>query len=168
MIRTLSSFLLLSTLVAIFIASCKPVRDPCLEPKIVNLRAGVYRHADTGTAIIDSALTTPLLIAIDAPLTPNAFVYTTKTSKLSFTLNGNADSTMWQIQPDSSVSAPRDTLTFYYNHQLQFLSNACGYTYFYFLNRLSTTRHAIDSVFIANQAVTSAANVEHVKIYYRH
>lgn len=168
MTKPFASFLVIAALAAIFIASCKPVRDPCLEPKIVNLRAGVYRHADTGTAIIDSALTTPILVALDAPLTPNAFIYTTRTSKLLFTLNGNSDSTRWIIQPDSTVTAPRDTLTFYYAHQLQFLSNACGYTYFYFLNSLSTTRHAIDSVFITNQAVTSTANVEHVKIYYRH
>lgn len=148
------------------LCACKRERDPCLQPRVVSLRAGAYHHADTGTAVSDTLLGKPYLVALDATAASNTFIYTGKTSKLTFNLSESADSTRWIVRPDSANAALQDTLTFRYGRQLNFLSNSCGYAYFYFLNEVAATHHALDSVIISTASVTSTANVEHIKIYY--
>lgn len=156
--------LLVLSFVAVF--SCKKEeRDPCLQPRTILLRAHAYHHADTGTRVLDTLLPNPVL----KPLTNGAVQYyfggVKRISQLSFLLSNLADSSTWVIQPDSATGL-EDTLTFYYQRQLHFLSNACGYTNFYNLQRVIATRHALDSVIMAHSDVTTDANVEHLKLYY--
>src|SRR4051812_6872619 len=116
------------TLIALcFIAaySCKTEeRDPCLQPRTTVLRAHSYHHADTGSAVSDTLLPNPIL----RPLTGGTIIYyyggVKRVSNFSLSLSNVVDSCTWVIQPDSAV-ALRDTITFYYNRQLRFLSNAC-------------------------------------------
>ena len=52
-------------LLALCVMACQQERDLCLEPKIVNVRIGTYRIADSSTATIDSLLPNANLIAVD-------------------------------------------------------------------------------------------------------
>ena len=159
-------FLLIIACTLLVAASCsKEERDPCLQPRTTVLRAHTYRRADTGAGILDTLLPNPLL----RPLTGQAVQYifggVKKLRTFTFSLSDLADSSRWVLRPDSAF-AVEDTLTFYYQRQLRFLSNACGYTNFYNLTGVTTTKHAIDSAIMARPDITTDANVENLRIYY--
>ena len=59
-----------------------------------------------------------------------------------------------------------DTLVFYYTRSLHFVSVACGYTYYYNLNKITATYHDLDSVAIKDPSINDNATIEHVKLYY--
>lgn len=150
--------------------SCKQERAVCFEPVNATLRMGAYQgiEVDTGIVVTDSSLPKALIIALD---TPKVQIYAPdRASKFGLLLSPHADSTRFIIMADSaqiSIPALYDTVTFYYQRRLEFLSVACGYTYFFTLgDRVRTTNNYIDSVQVVNSNVTNAANVEHVKIFF--
>lgn len=152
------------------IASCKKdeaERDPCLQPKTIVMQARTMRRAsDTTTAVIDTLLRFPLARPLTDP--PSRVIYNLgqRTQNISLSLSQVADSCRWALQPDSAAGTLTDTLTFYYTRQTRFLSNACGYTTFFNLERIRTTTHAIDSVILQNAAVSTDVNVVNFRIYY--
>jgi hypothetical protein len=164
---------LLVLLACIGMAACKSERDPCLEPKNVTVNLHFYqRLSDTGTVFADTLLPNMMLNPLDGPA-----VYTLEGVKgvaaYSIRLSPLADSCRWYLQPDSAQLGKRDTLTFHYERRLHFISNACGYTYYYKLNTvlasprsLADTIHSIDSVVINARDVEADASMEHVKIYF--
>jgi hypothetical protein len=149
--------------------ACDTERDPCLEPVTVALTMHTYRSADTGTSTLDTLFANALF----APLDSNKIVYQAKAIPVyRVTLSPVADSCRWYLQPDSAQVGKRDTLVFFYRRNLQFLSNACGYTYYYTVDSIrSTIRafadtvHALDSVRLANGSINGKADVTHVKLY---
>lgn len=151
-------------LILIVFAACSSVdRDPCLLPKTTSMRVGAYQ-VDTSGSVIDSVLPSPLWVA----LTPDSLIGAlyTNSSEFYLLLSSVDDSCSYVLQPDTSI-ATVDTITFYYDRQLQFLSNACGYTYYFNLKSISTTFHNIDSVKLNNTEVNSDANTaEHVQIFF--
>lgn len=161
-------WLLLSALayLAFFTQSCsKDERDPCLQPLTTVVRARTLHRADTGSATPDTLLPNPQL----RPLTGQAVQYyfggVKRIAAFSFALSNIADSSRWVLRPDSAI-AVEDTITFYYQRQLRFLSNSCGYTNFYNLLRIATTIHAIDSIVLVRPDVTTDANVTNLRIFY--
>jgi hypothetical protein len=153
-------------LLALAAWSCKKeTRDPCEQPRTTVVRVHTYRHADTGTAVIDTLLPNPILVPLTGGTTLYYYGGVKRISTFALTLSNVADSSRWMIWPDSANST-RDTVTIYYSRQPRFLSNACGYTNFYNLQRVVTTQHALDSIIIARGDVTTDANVEHLKFYY--
>jgi hypothetical protein len=150
----------------LFGQSCsKEERDPCLQPRTTVLRARTVRRADTGSATPDTLLPNPQLRPINPGRDQYIFGGVRRLSIFTFSLSNIADSSIWVLRPDSAV-AIEDTLTFYYQRQLRFLSNACGYTNFYNLQRVTTTRHAIDSARVMRPDITTDANVENLRIFY--
>lgn len=160
-------FIGLTVLLFVGIISCtKDQRDPCLQPRTTVLIAHCVRHLDTGVTLVDTALPNPILHPITSQ--PNQYFYggVPRLINLSFSLSNVSDISHWTLQPDSAI-AIKDTLSFYYQRQLHFLSNACGYTYFYHLDSVSTTRNAIDSVRLEAADITNNANVENVKLIFK-
>ena len=146
--------------------SCtKEDRDPCLQPRTTVVRAHAYRHADTGRAILDTLLPYPTLLPLSGQSKQYLFGGLKRISKFTLSLSNLADSSTWVIRPDSAV-ALEDTLTIYYERQLRFLSNSCGYTNYYNLDSIHYSRHALDSASINHRDVTNDANVEHLKLFY--
>jgi len=161
-------FLLLLVICSVAWMACEQERDPCLQPRTVSMRM-VFNKAvetDTGIAVSDSALPNAMIGVLDSPF---ALAYAAKNLKeLSFTLSPLADSTSIFIRPDSARTTrfDLDTVTFFYQRRLAFISTACGYTYHYFLTGLRNTAYNIDSVAVLSNDVTNNVNVQHVKVYY--
>ncbi len=146
--------------------SCtKEEREPCLQPRTTVLRAHTVRRADTGSALKDTLLPNPQLLPLNGGSVQYVFGGIKRLRNFTFSLSNVADSSRWVLRPDSAV-AVQDTLTFYYQRQLRFLSNACGYTNFYNLQRVTTTRHAINEAIIVRPDITTDANVENLRIIY--
>ncbi len=138
-------------------------REPCLQPQVMVLKAVTRRRADTGTATLDTLLPFPLARPLSG--LPKQYVYVPgRTSSFSWPLSQVADSCRWSLQPDSTGLL--DTLTFYYDRQLRFLSNACGYATFYDIRRVTTTNNAIDSVILMERSVTNDVSPVNLRIYY--
>jgi hypothetical protein len=83
----------------------------------------------------------------------------------ALSLSPVVDTAQWLFKTDTASSIIFDTMTFHYARTLQFLSNACGYTYFYHLNYVTTTHHIIDSTHITNSSVTNNVNTKHLQVY---
>lgn len=154
--------LLLAVLSSLTWAACKESVTPaCQEPTTASLFMHCYHYAvDTSTVATDTVLPYARLASLGAPVRYTQYV--AGSSVYSISLSPFADSCQWAIIADSTklVTGAEvfDTLTFRYQRQLNFLSNACGYTYFYTLDTVNTTRHNIDSVIITNTSVTLNAN----------
>ncbi len=107
----------------------------------------------------------PAAILVPLTNTPLKGTLYAKSSIFTLSLSPQADSTFWFFAADSAAGSPFDTLLFRYNRQLQFVSNACGYTYYFGLKGVQSTHHIIDSVSITNASVTNNANVTHLQVY---
>lgn len=162
----LSYSIIIALAAAACLCSCTQDRDPCLEPTTALMHIGCYRIADTGTAALDTLLPNVNLYA-DSNGYHKYWYYGLKSvSKLSLLLSSTTDSNTWFLQPDSATNI-LDTLQFRYTRSLQFLSNGCGYTYFFNLTDVTSTHHLIDSIQITNREVNLNANAtEHLKIYF--
>lgn len=170
--------LLLIAVVAVLMGSCTQERQPCVEPRTVSLRLGTYQTIvfDSATVhtrqIVDTILPAPVLQQIDTEAkTILYYGAISQGNKFALLLSSVSDSCKWRILedtsrgPNSSNPLPYDTLTFFYDRKLTFLSNACGYSYYYNLKKVNTTYHNVDSVIISNAGITNNVNVEHLKVY---
>jgi len=165
--RSITALLLLFSVAWV---ACTQTRQPCAQPKTVYVNAACYHViADTGNVAIvaDTLLPNPLIGVIDTAGKGALFYYGQRNIfQFSMFLNPNSDTCRWFVNTDSTFTSKSfDTLTFVYQSKLQFLSNACGYTYYYNLLGVSTTHNNIDSIILENTNVTSNVNVEHLKIY---
>ena len=148
--------------------SCTQERSPCLTPKIASLiMETIHFPKDTSTVFVDTAIPAAVLAAL--PPRKDSLGLVVYPQQSTFTISLSPDSTVckWIFSTDSLYN-PFDTLTFYYERHLQFLSNACGYTYFYGLDSVHTTHQIIDSVHILNTSVTNNVNTKHLQIYIHH
>jgi hypothetical protein len=183
-------FAILIVTLCLAVCACTQQRQACVEPILVSLRFSVLStHTITDSAVFppkstrvsfDTVLPKAFLIPLDPAVKNETFTfYFGYTSQFSLLLDPNKDTCRWYLSQDS-LGTPIDTISFFYTRKLQFLSNACGYTYYYNLtgipttpnlknnlvqNALDTLHHRIDSIIIENAGVTNNVNLEHLKIF---
>ena len=155
-------------------AACTQQRQPCLTPKIATLIIeSIHLKTDTSTIPVDTLIPAAVFI----PIVPGRDTeqVTTYPAQALFSISLSPDSTVcrWAFSTDSLKNVGLyipDTLTFFYKRKLQFLSNACGYTYFYSLDSVHTnaSHTIIDSLHILNSSVTNNVNTKHVQIFIHH
>lgn len=161
-VKASKKYFLSAFLFSFLLFACNQERDPCLQPTTVSCRIRTIRPL-TDSTVADTLLKNPLWVAIDSL---NGIQYPAGTAYFSLLMSPITDSCRYSLQPDTA-SIVKDTLTFYYKRKLQFLSNACGYTYYFSLLNINTTNHLIDSVKINNADVNGNVNSpEHVQIYF--
>ena len=166
--------------------ACNQERQPCLTPTTASFNIEfIHLTTDTSTAAVDTSLPSAAFV----PLSPigNKYIYFyPQQATFTLSLSAETDSCKWAFVPDSanrslqpdgtlsqwmslmfqdSLISQADTLTFFYQRNLTFLSNACGYTYFYTLDSAHSTSHNVDSVKISNTSVTNNVNTTQLKIY---
>jgi len=152
-------------LCSIIWAACTQQRQPCLTPKIATLNMHcLHKAADTATVFADTALPNTLFAAYSDSGT-QYLIYRGQASDFTISLSSAADSCKWGITTDTTRNSGFDTLTFFYKRKLQFISNACGYAYFYNLDSVHTTGKTIDSVRILNANVNNNVKTKHLQIY---
>src|SRR6185312_482741 len=138
--RTKYSLFIFIALCGILWAACKQQRQPCLTPKTVNLSVEtMHLPTDTSTVFFDTILPTALFTAF----TKNGFqpfISRQQQFQFSLTLSPDTEFCQWAFTIDT-LGTIVDTLSFYYQRDRQFLSNACGYTYFYTLDSITSKGH---------------------------
>ena len=144
--------------------ACTQTRDPCLTPKIASFNVEtMHLLTDTSTVFADTALPAAVFIPL-ARVDSNAGTIFPQQSDFTISLSPDSNVCRWQFTTDSFAFA-LDTLTFYYQRNQQFISNACGFTYFYTLDSVHTTKHNIDSAHITNTSVTNNVNTKQLQIF---
>ncbi|RQO31305.1 hypothetical protein DBR32_04905 [Taibaiella sp. KBW10] len=88
-----------------------------------------------------------------------------KATQMAVMFNPEKPVITYRFQPDSTVNQ-YDTIRLYYKPSYHFISNACGYTYYYKLDSVRTTKHLLDSAFVNVADVTQSAQDKHVKLYF--
>ncbi len=142
--------------------ACSQQRLPCLNPVTASLIVNtVHMKTDTSSAPVDSSL-------------PKAAFYPLSTEKNDtsryqpsslFTLTLSPDTSFCQWIYSADATQPFDTLSFFYRRRLEFISNACGFTYYFDLDSVRTTHWHTDSVDILNTSVNDNVNTKHLQIY---
>jgi predicted nucleic-acid-binding Zn-ribbon protein len=150
-------------------AACTQTRTQCFTPTIASLNlVCMHLTTDTGTIFSDTALPAAFWVAFTNS-GPKATLYSTQNSNFTISLSSDNDTCKWGLTTDTTISTINktniDTLTFIYKQHLQFISNACGYAYFYNLDTVITTHKIIDSVLITNPSVTNNVNTTQLQIY---
>lgn len=153
---------------------CKQQRTPCLTSKAAPLTLETMHITYAGdTAFVDTALATAVFVAL-TNTRDTGLEYLQQQSVFNISLSPDTNYCRWLFTSDTSAGNRNfDTLTFFYRRDLQFLSNACGYTYFYSLDSVHVTHYSlltpqfvIDSVSISNASVTNNANTtKNLRIY---
>lgn len=162
MIRNKKYFLFILLISGFGWMACTQVRDPCLTPKIASLILDTqHLRLPTDSAFVDTALPAAVFIALSTARYDT--VRFPQQSNFSISLSPDSNICQWSFTTDTFLTTP-DTLTFYYERKLQFLSNACGYTYFYSIDSVHTTKNNIDSVRILNSSVTNNVNTKQLQI----
>src|SRR5690606_18644482 len=81
-------------------------------------------------------------------------------------LNPDASFIQYLVVHDTASMNVNDTLTIYYTPQVHFISNSCGYTYFYQIDSLQTATNLFDSTSLVDRAVTTKGNVRNILLYF--
>lgn len=163
MTRAVYSSLLIIFLCAMGWLSCTQQRQPCLTPRFATLSLRTIHFTnDTVTTPVDTAIPA----AVFSPVTGFSQVYKIYPQQSGFTVSLSPDTTFcqWSFTTDS-FKHDSDVISFYYRRHLQFISNACGFTYFFDLDSVRSTHSIIDSIRILNTSVTNNVNTQHLQVY---
>lgn len=87
-------------------------------------------------------------------------------STMPFSLDPDLETIQYIVTPDANEPDSTDTLTVNYQSELHFISNDCGFTYYYDLVSASITKHHFDSVAITENEVTIEGNKRHIRLYF--
>lgn len=163
MTKVLPFCTLLLGIICMGLFACTEARLPCDTPKIASLNIlTVHYPTDTATTVVDTALPA----AVFSSVTDHGVVQILFPQQANFTISLSplSDTCRYYFTTDSAHQRV-DTLDFYYQRSLDFISNACGFTYFYSLDSVHTSHLNIDTVRILNSSVTNNANITQLQIY---
>lgn len=65
----------------------------------------------------------------------------------------------------TNINSVSDTITVWYSAYIHLISKDCGYTYYFSLDSLHTTKNIIDKITITNNSITTLLG-ENIRIYY--
>ena len=174
------ALIIFCSLIGIGLYSCETDGPECYEPINVSLKSAFVRRDSFSTTIgtdtsirdttyivaEDTFLIAPRFTAIDM----GTIIYqvtgsnTNATNILGVALDPARDSMRFQIQTDT-LSTLIDTITFFYQTSLFFISNNCGYTNYFDLDSMRITRNIFDSAKISNANVTKDGSNKNVLLY---
>lgn len=160
--RQASQFFVLLFLLGLY--SC--TKDTiCLTPKVVGLRGGFYYEDSIGvykdTLLINSNLYFGSAL--------NYFQNLKQSAKFNLSLAQNTDAVTFYFQSDSTSTDPEtiDSLLVTYIRDPHFISSACGYETFFYIQNINYSTNIIDTVIVTNADVNNDVNKEHIKIVIR-
>lgn len=174
------ALLYICAITAISIAGCESDEPQCYEPQQVTANIRFEIDKDT-TVVIDSSnpnvppipkdtiyiRDTALNFPIATSLVGGTKDYSTQSDRYNLYLFLNPDTNFisYKIQVDSAMTDNMlDTLTLYYRPSLHFISNACGYTYYYAIDSVHCSKHVFDTAYVSEQSVTSEASKVNVHL----
>lgn len=149
-------------LFAFILPGCTQQRQPCLDPvRASMILQSVHFKTDTSTKTVDTSL--PSAVFYPVSLQKNDTTRFSAGSSFILSLSPDTGFCQWLFSPVRGGTL--DTLSFFYKRKLEFLSNACGFTYFYSLDSVRSTHKNVDSATILNATVNNNINTKHVQVF---
>lgn len=142
------------TSVIMLIISCSP--ESCFEDTEATVKASMYEN--TADKII-----APDSITLYGSDLNSDTIYNKKTNvvKVLFPLNPATESCSFIIR----INGITDTITFEYTSYPHLISKACGYTYYFTIQKPKTTSNIIKKVTVTKNTITTM-NEENIRLYY--
>ena len=142
------------TSIIMIIISCSP--DSCFEDTEAAVKASMYENTADKLIAPDS-------ITLYGSDSGSDTIYNKKTNldKVLFPLNPVAESCSFIIR----INGITDTITFEYTSYPHLISKACGYTYYFTIQKPETTSNIIKKVTVTKNTITTM-NEENIRIYY--
>ncbi len=169
---------LLGIAIIALVISCETTQE-CYQPTTVTVKAAfVVKNTYDSLIVTDtSARDTTIISHYDtfmaAPYFQSLGLDSTVgilgakgTSLMPLPLNPDAGNIRYLVVPDTADFSVIDTLTIFYTPQVHFISNSCGYTYYYNIDSVHNATALFDSVALANREVTTLGNVRHILLYF--
>ena len=163
-------------------ASCETKGPECYQPITVNLSNGfivtdsvrVYyyippdstRNDSIGFVYHDSIMAFSEMKVLDKDTLFRLIGTEAPNNVMSISLDPSTDSIRYTFRADTASSV-FDTITYYYTSTIHFVSNSCGYNYYYTLNNVKSTGNMLDSIALINNQVTNDASVRNVQFYFK-
>lgn len=157
---------------------CEKNGQECMEPTSVLARVSfITKNKILVDSLIDSILvsvpsfrygdtTFKSPVAYTIQKAQNVIVYgNIQNSFIGLPLDPEIKQIHYVLQYDT-LNPLTDTISYFYDSKVHFLSNACGYTYYYHLNKLEYTQHVLDSAVIKLPEVTKKASDRQVELYF--
>jgi hypothetical protein len=163
------------------LAACETGDPGCYEPQVVSAGIG-YQMRDT-QLVDDTVQLDPLIVVQDTldifgdsimgspemELLNESIQLRVRgdrnTKELGIAFNQAKDSIRYRFRTDTT-STVYDTLTIHYSSTLHFISNNCGYNYYFGIKNVTHTTHMLDSAAILNNEVTDATT-RNVVFYFK-
>jgi hypothetical protein len=166
----------------IIIASCESKEPECYQPTVVRALCK-FKYRDTQIVEVQVGNDTNNVINDTIDIFPDSLMNSPQMRiigeskdvliqgvrndrSLRILFNYSKDSIRYTFRTDSTSSV-FDTITFYYEPSVHFISNNCGYNYFYNIKKVAHTTHMLDSFSITNSNVTDDAKSENVQLYFK-
>jgi hypothetical protein len=149
----------LLSLVMGLLVCCEDYKD-CNSPVETSLGIRFYRQ----THDTDQDTTLPGLTVYGIGRADSLLADTLPASSLFVPLRQDMDTTAFFLKPDSTRHTG-DTLTLAYTRTLHFISSGCGFTTYYQLDTVYSTRHFIDSLAVPQKKIVTT-HATNVKLYY--
>ena len=166
---------LLSIFLILGIFSCTQ-EDDCYVPRSVYAKFGFKSRDSLINYDVNGRDSSKLIIA-DTPLyypsfsskgTPQDIKIMADANRaiyMSVPLNPDADSINYLFQPNSDTPII-DSITIFYSHKYHFISNNCGYTYYYNIDSLKYSKLIIDSIGINKSEITQNATDQNLYLFF--
>ena len=163
------------------LAACENGDPGCYEPQVVSAGIG-YQLRDT-QLVDDTVQLDPLIVVQDTldifedsimaspemevlnESIPLLVIGNNDTRNLGIAFNQAKDSIRYRFRTDTA-SAVYDTITIHYSSTLHFISNNCGYNYYFGIKNVTHTTHMLDSAAVINNEVTEAST-RNVVFYFK-
>ncbi len=168
--------IVITLILAIFLLeSCAKTEQECFAPRSVSAQVGFMvidtmvkldslSRPDTTIRIADTGMFYPTLTSLDMD-SNIIFQGDRDVSRLLLFLNPDTTSIRYILKTNRD-SAVVDTITIDYEPYNHFISNSCGYTYYYNIKNVHSTNYWVDSVRINQADVTASAQQRHLILYF--
>lgn len=162
-----------------FLASCSTDQE-CYEPVNVNARTGFtlisVDSVDSAVIGIDTTYIKKARTNYKDTFLPTAtitvlgedknFLIGSTGTSIGPLLNPDKDSIRYSLRIDT-ITALYDTITFFYESSVHFISNNCGYTYYFNLQNVKSSYNSIDSIALLRKDVTNGSSDINVRLYFK-
>lgn len=169
------SLWILSIFLVVGIFSCTQ-EDDCYVPRSVYAKFGfksrdslinydVNGRDSSKLIIADTPLYYPSFTSVGTPQDIKIMADANRAIYMSVPLNPDADSIKYLFQP-ASDSASKDSIIIFYTHKYHFISNNCGYTYYYNIDSVKYTKNIIDSIGLNIPEITQSATDQNLYLFF--
>ena len=137
--------------------------DFCIQPSAVKTVVR-FKHIDSTNKKVDSAFDNITIFLTDSSYLYYDDISSVKQVQLYLRPNANRQVMVFKQEEEPFLS---DTITIKFESILHFISNGCGYQYYFNLTEVSSTHHLIQEAVITRATVTESIASENIEILFK-